>query len=86
MDVAPSRQANKFERGYKTLRLDKDHPDATSGYCISSGSFTVPFRITNEWIINFRLGIEATQMNGMVEGETVYFWNIFAYRTPFPMA
>jgi hypothetical protein len=84
MDVAPSRQANKFERGYKTIRISRTpNPD---GFCHSSGTFTVPFRITNEWIINFRLGVQANDMGGLVEGDFAYICQIFAYRTAFPMA
>lgn len=86
MDVAPSRQANKFERGYKTTRVDRDHPSVSDGMCHSSGTFTVPFRITNEWIINFRLGVQANNMGGLVEGDFAYYAKIFAYRTAFPMA
>lgn len=85
MDVAPSRlstnPSDDFFRGFRTTRVDRDHPNPTTGLATSSGTFKALFRITNEWIVHFRLGVQASLTDpSFAEGDTAIVWNVFAHR------
>jgi hypothetical protein len=87
MDVVASRWfslgIDHAIRGYKTANVDRLHPSPIDGYCRSSGTFTAMFRITNQWLAQFRLAVQPNLLGGFVEGDAVAWWSVYAHRTTY---